>query len=314
MAALPRHLVIGTRPSRLALAQTDLVTEALRMAHGHRVTVEVRNRSTEGDRSQQSGMPLQAMAGRGVFVKDLEAMLLDGSADCLVHSLKDVTTDLAPGLALVAIPEREDPRDVLVSRGGQAFWALPAGARVATSSPRRVAQLAARRPDLRFVPIRGNVDTRLRKVDEAEVDAVVLAAAGLRRLGLEGRITEFLSPDVCMPDPGQGALALEARLGDTAVAELLRPLDHPPTSIAVKAERALLHALGGGCSLPVGALAHVEGATLTLQAVVCSPSGDRSLRRAASGPVADAEALGAGLANALLEDGARALLEVGSGV
>jgi len=314
MAALPRPLIIGTRPSRLALAQTDLVVAWLRQVHGSAFAVEVRNRATEGDTSQQAGTPLKDMAGRGVFVNDLEAMLLDGSADCLVHSLKDVTTDLAPGLALVAIPEREDPRDVLVSRSGGTLNALPVGARVATSSPRRVAQLTALRPDLQFVPIRGNVDTRLRKLDAGEVDALVLAAAGLRRLGLETRISEYLSSEVCMPDAGQGALAIEARDDAAAVAALLQPLDHAPTRAAVEAERALLRALGGGCSLPVGALARIDGGRLKLEAVVSSPNGSQSLRRSIAGPVEDSSALGAALAQELLSDGARSLLEVASGV
>lgn len=314
MWTFDRPLVIGTRSSRLALAQTHLVSQLLRQAHGERLAIQVRNRDTEGDHSQQANVPLKDLAGRGVFVKDLEAMLLDESADLLVHSLKDVTTDLAPGLSLVALPEREDPRDVLVTRSSAPFACLPAGARVGTSSPRRTAQLAAYRPDLLFVPIRGNVDTRLRKMDTGEVEAVVLAAAGLLRLGAGERITEYLDPDICMPDPGQGALAIEARSNDTSVAALLAPIDHPATRAAVTAERALLQALGGGCSLPVGALATVAGAVITLRAVVCSPDGVRSLRRSASGPFENPVALGELLAEELLARGARDLLEVPTGV
>ena len=309
MQATTRPLIIGTRASRLARTQTGLVVAMLRAAHGDGLAMEVRTSDTEGDRSQASNAPLADMAGRGVFVKDLERSLADGSIDLAVHSLKDVTTDLAEGMAIVAIPQRADPRDVLVTRSAGTLAQLPAGARIGTSSPRRAAQLAAARPGLDISPIRGNVDTRLQKLDRGDYDAVVLAAAGLVRLGLGGRITEYLEPAVCMPDAGQGALAIEARADDSAVAALLAPLDHAGTHAAVTAERALLRCLGGGCSLPVGTLATLEGAVLTLQAVVCSPNGSAMLRGTETGPAAEAEAIGGRLAQRLLDQGAQHLLE-----
>lgn len=309
MPALTRPLVIGTRASRLARAQTDIVIGLLQRYHGEGLAIVVRAQETEGDQTQQANVPLQSLAGRGVFVKDLEAGLLDGSIDLAVHSLKDITTDLSPGLTIAAIPERDDPRDVLVSAGDLSLAALPAGARVGTSSPRRLAQLAAARLDLHFLPIRGNVDTRLRKVDAGEYDATVLAAAGLRRLGLAERIAQYFEPDACMPDPGQGALAIEVRVDDQAVIDLLGPLDHAPTHAAVAAERALLRVLGGGCQLPVGALGRVDRDNLALEATVASPDGRTVLRDHLEGPAADPEGVGLELARRLITNGAGRLLE-----
>lgn len=309
MRAPVRPLVIGTRASALARAQADLVADLLRRAHGDRLAVAVVTGDTEGDRTQAADVPLGDLAGRGVFVKDLERLLLDGTVDLLVHSMKDVTTDLAEGLAIVAVPPRADPRDALVARSGAPLAALPPGARVGTSSPRRAAQLAAVRRDLVFTAIRGNVDTRLRKLDAGDYDAVVLAAAGLQRLGLAHRITEYLDPEVCMPDPGQGALAVEARAGDGAVRALAAPLDDAASHAAVTAERAVLQALGGGCALPMGALAEVREGWLKLRAVACSPDGRRTLRRAVAGPATEAASLGQELAATLLAGGARGLLQ-----
>ncbi len=303
-----RPLVVGTRASRLAQTQTAWVVDRLVAAHPG-LQVRLAPTDTEGDHTQAANVPLQELAGRGVFVKDLEAGIIGGRFDAAVHSLKDITTDLTPGLALVAIPEREDPRDVLISRDGSRLHALPVGATVGTSSPRRAAQLAACRRDLRFVAIRGNVDPRLRKLDAGDFDAIVLAAAGLSRLVLSHRVTDYLDPEVCMPDPGQAALAVEAAADNAALAALFAALDDPATNTAVTAERAMLHALGGGCQLPVGALGRVDGATLTLRGVVCSPDGALVLRDSVIGTAAEPAAAGRALAEHLLAKGARRLLE-----
>lgn len=295
-----RALVIGTRGSRLARIQTDIVLAllkhvgqasspdfTLRGAEG--IPVEVRVVHTEGDRTQAQNTPLDQLP-RGVFVKELESALLDGSIDIAVHSLKDMTTEQDPRLTIAAIPEREDPRDVMV---GVRLVDLPPGARVGTGSPRRTAQLRSVRPDLRFESIRGNVDTRVRKVEEGEFNAVVLAAAGLTRLGLKERIAEYFEPDVCLPDPGQGALAVQVRASDTALIDLLASLNHAPTWAAVIAERALLRELGGGCKVPIGALGVVDRDRLTLYGVI------DTVRASLSGPAGDPEALGVALAREL---------------
>ena len=293
----------------MAMIQTKIVLEQLNKLHPQQeFVVEVRSFSTEGDRTQAENIPLDQLAGRGVFVKDLELALLDGSIDFAVHSLKDMTGDLQPGLVIAATPVREDPRDVLVSRGHLPLNALPEGARIGSSSPRRAAQLKTIRPDLRFEPIRGNVDTRVRKVEQGDYDATLLAAAGLLRLGLADRIAEYFSPEVCLPDPGQGALAVEARADDQGVLELLAPLNHPETWAAVTAERALLRALGGGCQVPIAALGEVQGIQLLLQGLVASTDDGRLIRSSAQGPIEEAEAIGAELAQKLRHLGAQHLL------
>jgi hydroxymethylbilane synthase len=298
-----RRIVIGTRGSRLALAQTAWVVDRLRgpaVAAG--IRLEIVTLSTEGDRSQAPEIPLPAIAGRGVFVKELEWALSRSAIDIAVHSLKDMTVAPSEDLAVAAIPERADPRDVLVSRSGLLLAALPAGAMVGTGSPRRVAQLALLRPDLAFEGIRGNVDTRIGKVDAGSYDAVVLAAAGLDRLGLAGRITETFDTDVCTPDPGQGALAVEVRRNDLTCAALVAALDHPPTRAAVTAERAVLTALGGGCLTPVGAYATIGSGFLHLLAALVNPEG-RRVTAAVAGPERDAEALGHRAAEILMAAG-----------
>ncbi len=295
MTTSTKPLVAGSRGSRLALAQTNWVLERLRALHPARDFVaRVQTIATEGDRSQSANVPLAQIAGRGVFVKDLERALSAGSIDFAVHSLKDMTTSLEPQFVIGAIPQREDPRDVLVSRNGLPLASQPPGARIGTSSPRRAAQLSLERPDLQFVPIRGNVDTRIRKVEAGEYDAVVLAAAGLLRLGLGATIAEYLAPDRCLPDPGQGALAVEVRNGDEEILDLVRAIDDPVTRAAVSAERAFLAALGGGCQTPAGALATLQGATLTLRAVIVY--GNRRVTAMEQGPAMDPEALGRSVA------------------
>ncbi|MFO7172204.1 MAG: hydroxymethylbilane synthase [Bacillota bacterium] len=230
---------VATRGSLLALSQTRWVVARLEALHpGVRFAIEIYR--TQGDRTQAAGIPLSQVGGKGLFTKELEEALLDGRADLAVHSLKDMPTELPPGLTLGCIPEREDPRDVVITRDGTPLAGLPPGAVVGTSSLRRLAQLRRLRPDLEYRPVRGNVDTRLRKLAEGQYDALVMAAAGLHRAGFAGRITEYLDPGVVLPAVGQGALALEIRAGDEEMARLLAPLHHLPTALAVRAERAFM--------------------------------------------------------------------------
>jgi hydroxymethylbilane synthase len=248
--------------------------------------------------------PLTASAGKGVFTKEIEEAILDGRVDLAVHSLKDLPTALPPGLALVAIGEREDPRDALVARPGiGALGELPEAAVIGTSSPRRRAQLLAWRPDLRLVDLRGNVDTRLRKLVSEGLDGIVLACAGLRRLGFEDRIAEAIDPEVLLPAVGQGALGIEARGDDTDVARLAAVLNHAPTRAACCAERAFLAALGGGCAVPIAAYACATPEGLLLRAAVGSPDLGSVRRSSAVGDASDAEALGRSLAAQVREGG-----------
>lgn len=300
-------LRLGTRRSSLAMAQAGGIAETLR-ANGFDVDlVEV---VTEGDRSAAA---LTTLGGTGVFVADLRRRLLDADVDLAVHSLKDLPTVPAEGLTLAAVPVRADARDVLVARDGMTLADLPAGSRVGTGSPRRAAQLRALGLDLDVVPIRGNVDTRLGKVG-SEVDAVVLAAAGLARLGRLQEATEVLDPVQMLPAPGQGALAVECRAGDEALAAALRQsLDDASTRAAVSAERSLLAALEAGCTAPVGALADVAlgeagDDEIYLRGVVAAIDGSHALRLSATGPVEDSVGIGHRLAAQLLEEGAADLI------
>jgi hydroxymethylbilane synthase len=302
-----RTLRLGTRRSALALAQAELVAEALR-ADGHDVQlVEV---VTEGDRSAQA---LTALGGTGVFVAELRQRLLTDDIDLAVHSLKDLPTAEADGLVIAAIPPRADPRDALVSRDGLALAELPVGAVVGTGSPRRAAQLHATGFGLSVVPIRGNVDTRLRKVAEGEVDAVVVAAAGLARLGRLGEAAEIIDPAQMLPAPGQGALAVECRRDDEALtAARAALLDDEGTRAAATAERIVLARLEAGCTAPVGALADVAegdvGPELYLRAAVVAVDGSRALRMSATGPVADSDELAIRLAAQMIDEGAADLI------
>ena len=294
-----RTLRIGTRASALARVQTDLVVAALG------APVDVVPIVTEGDRSSAA---LTQIGGTGVFVSALRQALLDGDIDVAVHSFKDLPTAAADGIVLAAVPPREDPRDVLVARDGLTLGELPAGARVGTGSPRRAAQLRALGLGLEIVPIRGNVDTRLGKVAAGEVDAVVLALAGLRRLGRAGEATEILDPIQVLPAPAQGALAVECRLSDDEAHAVLHALDHPDSRSAVAAERALLAALEAGCSAPVGALAEIaegdNGTEVFLRGSVTAIDGSDAVRLSATGPTTDAEGVGRRLAADLLAEGA----------
>jgi hydroxymethylbilane synthase len=299
-------LVIGSRGSKLALWQANHIKSRLE-GFGHECQVEVI--TTTGDRFQ-SGM-LREIGNKGLFTKEIEEALLNGQIDLAVHSLKDMPTKLPDGLGITAVPEREDPRDALV---GSRLEELPHGARVGTGSLRRVAQLAAARPDLHLEPVRGNVDTRLRKLDEGQFDAIVLACAGLNRLGWRDRITEALPVSVVCPAVGQGALAIETRVDGGPGMRACSQLDHPSSRAAITAERALLERLGGGCQVPVGAYAEVAGDRLHLRAVVSSTDGRHLVRNEAEGDVSDAHQIGHDLGRTLLESGARDILGAVYGV
>jgi len=295
------RIVIGTRGSKLALAQAEQVAQRLRGAGAEVALTVIR---TSGDR--QAAAPGEPVVG--VFVKEIEEALLRGEVSLAVHSLKDLPTGTRGGLALAAVPRREDPSDALVTRDGATLSHLPPGARLGTGSIRRVAQLRVLRPDLLFAPVSGNVDTRLRKLERGDCDALVLAAAGLIRLGLSARIAERLPFDTCLPAPGQGALALQVRADDDATQSLVAQLDHPPSRAAVAAERAFLEQLGGGCTLPVGALAAVNADRIVLDGVVGDQEGARLLRDRVAGSASAPEAAGVALAERLLCRGADELV------
>jgi hydroxymethylbilane synthase len=297
-------IIIGSRGSQLALWQSNWVKDRLATT-GYEV--EIRTIKTTGDKLQD--VPLAQSGTKGLFTKEIEEALADGTVDVAVHSMKDLPTDQPAGLVIAAVPEREDARDVLISRDGRNFGHLPAGARVGTSSVRRQAQLRRLRGDLNLVPLRGNLDTRLKKLDRGDCDALVLAAAGVHRLGFRARITEYFSPDAMCPAVGQGALAIEIRQGDERTERAVRPLDHVPTHQAVRAERALLRYLGGGCQVPIAAHAVATGGQLNLVGLVASLDGSLVKRAVAAGTIEDPEGLGVRVATHLLQQGARAILE-----
>lgn len=298
-------LVIGTRGSKLALVQTEMIRAALRAAHtGLEVAVETI--TTRGDVILDR--PLSAIGDKGLFVTEIEDALRAGRVDLAVHSAKDLPSELPPDMILAVCPPREDPRDALLSHAGYTLAELPSGARVGTSSLRRTCQLRHLRPDLEIVDLRGNVDTRLRKLHEGQYDAIVLAAAGLRRLGLAEHVTEWLSPEQMLPAVAQGALGIEARAGDATTQALLDALDDRTTRLAVMTERAFLARIGGGCQVPVAALAHLDGDTLHLSGLIGARDG-RLVRGYRSALATNPTALGAALADELLENGGRTLLE-----
>lgn len=291
-----RTLTLATRPSALARWQAQSVQETL-TARWPGLSFEIQVIATRGD--QTLDQPLPEIGGKGVFTEELETALREERVDLAVHSLKDLPIDDPHGLRLGAILHREDPRDVLVSRGGDAFNQLKSGMVVGTSSPRRRAQILALRPDLKVEPIRGNVETRVRKVQEGHCDAAVLAAAGLLRLGLESAIQDWFSIDQMLPAPGQGALAVQCRAQDTAVLEVLAAVDAMEIRRPVTAERSFLARLGGGCSLPVGAYATFEGEQIRLRGVIAWEDGSRVIRGEECG--SDSLTLGRRLANDLLD-------------
>ena len=299
-----RPVVIGTRGSPLARLQAEEVAAALGLQYPDR-EVRLQVVQSRGDREREASL---VDLGLGVFTGELEVALQAGDVDVAVHSLKDLPTDPPTGLTIAAVPLRQDPCDVLVSRDGLALRDLATHSRVGTSSPRRVALVKALRPDLELLPIRGNVETRLRKALDGEYEAVVLAAAGLRRLGLEGHVAEVFDPAIFVPAPGQGALAVEVRAEDREMVDLVGPLSHHPTAAAVTAERAFLRSLGGGCRVPVGAYGRVEGETLRLTGMVVSEDGSRLYRTTVGGSASDPEEVGVRLAHEVLVLGASALV------
>ncbi|HEX4621669.1 MAG TPA: hydroxymethylbilane synthase [Myxococcaceae bacterium] len=305
-----RPLRIATRKSPLALWQARHVAELVqRLAPGTEVSLE--EMTTEGDRFLAE--PLSRIGGKGLFVKEIEQALLDRRADVAVHSLKDMTSELAPGLCLAAVPTREDPRDALVSPGKIPLSRIPHGATLGTASLRRSCQLRERRPDLKIEVLRGNVQTRLRKVKESGMAGAVLALAGLRRLGLESEVSEVLEPEVSLPAVGQGALAIECRQDDAELREVLARLEDPTTRVAVTAERAFLARMQGGCTVPLAGYATLSAGQIHLRALVGRPDGTRVVRGERSGPAASAERLGRDLGEELWSRGGEEILrEFGS--
>ncbi len=298
-------LVVGTRGSKLALWQANHIAGRLRERHPD-CEVTLKHILTTGDKILD--VPLAKIGGKGLFTKELEKELLAGGIDLAVHSLKDMPTELPPGLVIGAVTERADPGDALISPRYKTLDALPAGARVGTSSLRRKAQLLACRPDLIITDLRGNLDTRLAKLAERQLDAVVLAVAGLKRLGWEERITQVLPPHVCLPAVGQGALAIEVRAGDARVLEMLAFLHHEETALAVTAERAFLSEVEGGCQVPIGVFGRVVNNELTLDAVILSADGSRRLGDTIGGPAAEGDLLGRTLARRMYAAGGREIL------
>jgi hydroxymethylbilane synthase len=312
------NIVIGTRGSQLALWQANWLKDQLGAA-GHEIAIEVIRTTGDKLQSYPPERPLPssiaqsvAEAGtKGLFIKEIEEALLAGKVDLAVHSLKDLPTNLPADLILAAVPPREDARDVFISADGKPFEQLPTGARVGTSSPRRQTQLRRLRPDLELIAMRGNLDTRLRKLERGDCAALVLAAAGVHRLGLRERITGYFSFDQVCPAVGQGALAIEICQGRAELARAVTPLDDATTHLAVRAERAMLRRLGGGCQVPIAAHANFEEAQLHLRGVVASLDGRRLIRAAAAGSEKDPESLGAAVAEDLLAKGAGEILMIG---
>ncbi len=308
------RLRIGTRGSALALWQASHIADRLKQIHG--VEAELIRIRTSGDRMQSAPVAQineqigAEFGGKGIFIKELEDALLANTVDLAVHSMKDVPTEIPNGLAFPAITRREDPRDCLISRTGRSLKGLPSGARIGTSSLRRQAQLRHHRPDLDVVDLRGNVDTRLKKLEGGEFDAVVLAMAGVNRLGLAGKISQVLGEDVMLPAVGQGALGIETRAADARTSELVVALDDADSRVCVTAERALLRTLEGGCQVPLGALGVLRGRELHLDAGVFSAAGSEWVRCSENGPPDEAQQIGIRLADALIAEGADKILRL----
>lgn len=299
-------LKLGTRGSQLALAQAERIAGLLRTAGQE---VELVKIQTVGDRLQANGA---TVAGKEAWVREIEQALLDGSIDLAVHSAKDLPTDLADGLTVGAFPEREDPRDAFIGAPGRRFSSLPPGARIGTGSLRRTALLRALRPELEVCPLRGNVPTRLEKIETMELDGVLLACAGLIRLGLEDRILDPLDPDRYVPAGGQGALAIEVRIDDEHVQELVAAIENSDVAAQVRSERAFLAEVGGDCRTPVAVHASIHGVRLRLRALVLSPDGQERVEGSAEGALDAPETLGVTLGRELLQRGAGRLLEEAS--
>ncbi|MCK8047189.1 hydroxymethylbilane synthase [Shewanella sp. 1CM18E] len=297
---------IATRKSPLAMWQAEFVKAELEKIH-EGLTVELLPMSTKGDIILDT--PLAKVGGKGLFVKELEVAMLEGEADIAVHSMKDVPVEFPEGLGLEVICEREDPRDAFVSNTYKTIEDLPQGAVVGTSSLRRQCQIRAARPDLVIKDLRGNVGTRLAKLDAGNYDAIILAAAGLKRLKLEERIASFISAEQSLPANGQGAVGIECRTDDARVKALLAPLEHAETRMRVIAERAMNTRLEGGCQVPIGAYAEIDGDTISLRGLVGNPDGSQIITASTTGSTADAEKLGVALAEELLEKGAKTILD-----
>ncbi len=300
-----KSLTVGTRGSKLALVQTNSIVAALKKSHPD-YDFRIKIIKTEGDRDQTAG--LDKIGGQGVFVKEIEAHLRDGSIDLAVHSLKDMPSQIPAGLEIGAVTAREDVRDALISPSGATLARLPEGAKIATGSPRRTVQLKAVRPDVQVAPIRGNVDTRIRKLRAGEADALLMASAGLKRLGMADIITEYMGLEDFLPAVGQAALAVEIRAGDKELQALLQLLEHKPTRQAITAERTFLAALGGGCQAPIAAHATVQGQEIELDGMVAAPDGYIILRDKQRGPADDPAYAGNLLAAKFLGRGAAKIL------
>ncbi len=299
------NLHIGTRGSKLALWQAKWVQSELLKAHPT-LSVQIMVIKTKGDKILD--VPLAKVGGKGLFVKEIEDALLAGKIDLAVHSMKDMPAEMPRGLAIGAIPKRDNPQDVLVSKRGP-LADLPNGARIGTSSLRRASQLLSARPDVCINSLRGNLDTRLRKLDSGDMHAIVLAAAGIRRLGLEDRITEYLDSHIMLPAAGQGALCIEVRTGDEKTRALVAGLDHAETRTVVLGERAFLHRLGGSCQVPIAAHGRVENGRFELSGLVAEPDGSQVFRAELAGPEASSIAIGTELAEKLMGQGAMIIIE-----
>jgi len=300
------ELKIGTRGSQLALFQANWVKEKLVETHPNLKVTLIKIKTT-GDKIQDA--PLAKIGGKGLFVKEIEEALIQKKIDLAVHSIKDVPTELPKGLHLSVITKREDPRDVFISKDGRTLKDLPQGAKIGTSSLRRQAQLLHFRNDFELVSLRGNLDTRLKKLKTMNIDGIVLALAGVKRLGLEERITEIIPPEISLPAIGQGALGIETRMDDEGVEGQIRFLNDPDSSIAVSAERAFLKKLEGGCQVPIAAFARTVRATLQIDGLVGTIDGKRLLRHHVEGTIEEAESLGIQLAEILLGQGAKEILD-----
>jgi len=303
---MPASIKIGTRASKLALWQANWVQSALNEKFPDQ-KIELVTIKTKGDKILD--VPLAKVGGKGLFVKEIEQALLGGRIDLAVHSMKDMPAEIPDGLCIGAVPQREDPADVLVARDGLAFSKLKRGALIGTSSLRRAAQLQHARPDISIVPLRGNLDTRLKKLQTENLDAVVLAAAGIKRLELTHRITEYLQADIMLPAVGQGALCIEMRQDDPVIGPMLAALDHPDSRAVVLGERAFLKRLGGSCQVPIAGHGEIVTATFALTGLVADVDGSRLIKATLSGPADDTEAIGVQLAEQLIARGADKILE-----
>lgn len=303
-----KRAVIGSRGSLLALTQSGMVLDRLQKLYPD-TRFSIQKITTKGDRL--TDLPLPSFGDKGIFIKELEIALLKREIDLAVHSYKDLPVEMESGLEIAALLEREDPRDALVSRNGMKLADLPAGSKLGTGSPRRKAQLLYFRPDLQVLDMRGNVDTRLRKIEEGLYDGAIMAAAGLRRLGRQNIITEYLSPDVCTPPVGQGAIAVETRAEESQIKNMVKALDHLPTRTVLEAESSFLTRLGGGCLTPIGALGRIEGSKLILTGIIASPDGRKIFRGNIEGSPDEARNLGISLAESLLKKGASEVIASG---